>query len=87
MTSNSNANAPTLSSEVSLGQITMVNRIAIDNQRIALGDTLNGLAGHGRNDGQLVIGQDEVGGAKLMTLRQSQNIRPIELAVIFFFNS
>lgn len=79
--SQDNAHAGTISEEELVGQISILQRIAHDDQRIALGDILNGLLGRS-NDGQNVVVHDELGSTHLVAVGDSDDGGAIKTTVV-----
>ena len=80
-----NAQTGLLSVEILLSQVSIVDGVAHDDQRIALGDELDRTL-IGSNDSQHVIRHNEVSGVDLVPLRNSDNRIPIELAVDLYLS-
>ena len=78
------AAAIALTIQVLLGQILILQRIAGDHDRVALADNLQGLL-FASDHGDDLVAEQEVVGANLVALRQSEDGGTIELAIISWY--
>ena len=83
--SQNKASASTNAVEVLLGQISILDRIAHNNQGIALVDELDRTL-VGSNNRQHVVIEHEFGSAELVTLGQSDAVSSVELAIDLLFD-